>query len=177
MRTIGDFCNKNQRDYYDVSNNICQLPTKKTLVFQYVSPSTGIALGFFFSMYLGFQSRFPMINLPHDFSYKAKAKPELHCAIKCHIFALANTIVVVEIFVDHGLAGYISGPVNRSQSYGQHLCVNLFIPFGSSGMCMNETEPRLYSFVVVVTQFCTKSTLQKFCSFHFHLTNRQQKMQ
>ena len=36
MRTIGDFCNKNQRDYYDVSNNICQLPTKKkSLIFQY----------------------------------------------------------------------------------------------------------------------------------------------
>ena len=110
-----------------------------------MSPSTGIycsRLCFLLCMYLGFQSRFPMINLPHDFSYKAKAKPELHCAIKCHIFALANTIVVVEIFVDHGLAGYISGPINRSQSYGQHLCVNLFIPFGSSGMCMNETASR-----------------------------------
>ena len=110
-----------------------------------MSPSTGIycsRLCFLLCMYLGFQSRFPMINLPHDFSYKAKAKPELHCAIKCHIFALANTIVVVEIFVDHGLAGYISGPINRSQSYGQHLCVNLFIPFRSSGMCMNETATR-----------------------------------
>ena len=66
MRTIGDFCNKNQRDYYDVSNNICQLLSKKTLIFQY---ACSLAV-FPYVRYLVFQSRFKMINLPMIFFTK-----------------------------------------------------------------------------------------------------------
>ena len=115
------------------------ITNKKTLIFQYACQLSS-------SMYLGFQSRFQMINLPsaHDFCYKATqnlTKQEELCFC-CHKM---SHICSCKYYCRFNQS-YISSPVNRGQFSGQHLCVNLFIPFGSSSLCMNETVSPSHNF-------------------------------